>query len=448
MNEERWGIVGGGMLGLSLALRLVSQGKHVTVLEGASSIGGLAGTWTIGDIQWDKHYHVTLLSDRALRRLIADIGLEHQCRWTQTKTGFFDGRRIHPLSDALDYLTLPSLTLIEKMRLAATIVYASKLKDWQALEKIPVIEWLTKLSGERVVNRLWIPLLKAKLGRNYELASAAFLWAVISRLYAARRTGLKKEMFGYVEGGYRTILERLEATLTDFGAEVKTSHRVRGAHPLVDGSVEVHCEGRHPMVFDRVVVTTPCPAVPHICPELTPEEQHILRGVKYQGILCASLLLSRPLSGNYLTYITDEKVPFTAVVEMSALVDKANLGGNTLVYLPKYVDSEDEAFLLSDEQLQHSFWRGLRRLYPELTEADVVAFEISRVRHVLAIPTLDYSKRVPQMETSIPNLFLVNSAQIVNGTLNVNETVGLAFDAAEKLLSLPAREPVRIRARA
>jgi protoporphyrinogen oxidase len=170
--------------------------------------------------------------------------------------------------------------------------------------------------------------------------------------------------------------------------------------------------------------------------------------VKYQGILCASLLLSRPLSGNYLTYITDEKVPFTAVVEMSALVDDAAFGGNTLVYLPKYVDSEDEAFLLSDEQLQESFWRGLRRLYPELTEADIVAFQISRVRHVLAIPTLEYSKHVPAMETSLQNVFLVNSAQIVNGTLNVNETVTLAFDAAEKLLELPAREPVKLRARA
>jgi hypothetical protein len=30
------------------------------------------------------------------------------------------------------------------------------------------------------------------------------------------------------------------------------------------------------------------------------------------------------------------------------------------------------------------------------------------------------------VQTTIPHVFVVNSAQIVNGTLNVNETLGLA----------------------
>ena len=47
------------------------------------------------------------------------------------------------------------------------------------------------------------PLLRAKLGDAYQAASAAFIWATIQRLYAARRSGLKKEMFGYVPGGVR-----------------------------------------------------------------------------------------------------------------------------------------------------------------------------------------------------------------------------------------------------
>jgi hypothetical protein len=35
------------------------------------------------------------------------------------------------------------------------------------------------------------------------------------------------------------------------------------------------------------------------------------------------------------------------------------------------------------------------------------------------------------MKTSVPGLFLVNSAHITNGTLNVNETLGLAERALE-----------------
>jgi len=42
---------------------------------------------------------------------------------------------------------------------------------------------------------------------------------------------------------------------------------------------------------------------------------------------------------------------------------------------------------------------------------------------------------VPAVKTSLENVFIVNSAQITNGTLNVNETVQLAekFLAAENI---------------
>jgi len=58
---------------------------------------------------------------------------------------------------------------------------------------------------------------------------------------------------------------------------------------------------------------------------------------------------------------------------------------------------------------------------------------VSRARHVFPVPVLDYSRRLPPIRTSIPGLFVANSAHIVNGTLNVNETLGLA-DRALALL--------------
>jgi hypothetical protein len=63
------------------------------------------------------------------------------------------------------------------------------------------------------------------------------------------------------------------------------------------------------------------------------------------------------------------------------------------------------------------------------------------VRQVFAIPTLRYSSNLPSMFTSIPGIQIVNSAHIVNGTLNVNETVQLAERAVPEMLSKarPAR---------
>src|SRR2546427_5968326 len=119
-----------------------------------------------------------------------------------------------------------------------------------------------------------------------------------------------------------------------------------------------------------------------------------LNGVQYQGVICASLLLKRPLAGFYVTNITEAWVPFTAVIEMSALVDRAHFGGRALVYLPKYVTPEDPAFARSDQELQESFLGALERLYPHFRRDDVVCFRVSRVKYVLAISTLNYSDRL------------------------------------------------------
>ena len=74
-------------------------------------------------------------------------------------------------------------------------------------------------------------------------------------------------------------------------------------------------------------------------------------------------------------------------------------------------------------------------MYPDFRREDVVAFQVSRVRRVFALSTLGYSKRLPPMQTSIPGLHIVNSAHILNGTLNVNETVQLAERAAAGFLA-------------
>jgi protoporphyrinogen oxidase len=186
--------------------------------------------------------------------------------------------------------------------------------------------------------------------------------------------------------------------------------------------------------FDRVVVTIPCPRVAALCPQLTDAERERLGRVVYQGIVCASLLMKRPLAGYYVTNITDAWVPFTAVIEMTALVDRARFGGNTLVYLPRYLAQDDPEWARSDDEVREEFLAALERMYPAFRRDDVLAFHVSRVRYVLAVSTLDYSTvALPPVRTSLPNVFIANSAQIANGTLNVNETIGLANTQASYL---------------
>jgi hypothetical protein len=82
-------------------------------------------------------------------------------------------------------------------------------------------------------------------------------------------------------------------------------------------------------------------------------------------------------------------------------------------------------------------------MYPAFRQEDVLAFEVSRVRDVLALSTLHYSERLlPPVRTSLKNVYVVNSAQIANGTLNLNETIGLANQKSAELALELGRRPV------
>ena len=187
----------------------------------------MASAWQLGDVVWDRHYHVTLLSDLQLRGLLKELDLENDLQWRTTRTGFYAEGHLYPLNNVIDYLRLPVLNFPDKMRLAATIFYASRIESGRQLEHVAVSEWLTRLSGRRVFERIWRPLLRAKLGENYKETSAAFIWAVIRRLYAARRSGLKTEMFGYVSGGYARVLDQLrEAAAEASGVKLQLGCRV------------------------------------------------------------------------------------------------------------------------------------------------------------------------------------------------------------------------------
>ncbi|MBE9011318.1 NAD(P)/FAD-dependent oxidoreductase [Pseudanabaenaceae cyanobacterium LEGE 13415] len=433
-STQRYAIVGGGILGMTLALRLAQQGNSVTLFESAHQFGGLASAWRLGNILWDRHYHVTLLSDTHIRSLLTELGLDQDMKWVETKTGFFTDGKLYSMSNTLEFLSFPALGLIDKLRLGFTIWYASKVKNWRKLEQIPVETWLRKLSGDRTFEKIWLPLLRSKLGDNYRIASASFIWAIIARMYAARRTGLKKEMFGYLPGGYARLLSRFVEVLAEHNVEMKVGHRVSQVIER-NGKVKLEFTNGHFEYFDQAVLTMASPIAAQVCQGLTQSEYDRHKNIEYQGIICASLLLKKPLANYYVTNITDSWVPFTGVIEMSALVDQSEFDQRSLVYLPKYVSTDDPAFQMTDEELREEFLQTLVLMYPNFDRNDVLAFRVSRVRQVFAISTLNYSEKLPPMHTSMSGVHIINSAHIPNGTLNVNETVLLAERSAVELMT-------------
>ena len=433
-SEKSWGIIGGGIMGMTLALRLAQRGDRVTVLESAPKLGGLTGAVEMDGVVWDRFYHVILMSDLNTRNIIREIGLENDLRWVETKTGFFSGGKLYSMSNIFEFLKFPPINLIDKFRLGLTIIVASIIKDWKRMEGIPVEKWLTRWSGKRVFEKIWLPLLKAKLGNQYKDTSALFIWTTIQRMYSARKSGLKKEMFGYVSGGYDKINTAFEQKLRSLGVTIILNSQVQQVTRDPNNKVIVQTNLPDDYQFDNVISTLHADISVKIAPSLTKEEIDKHAAIRYLGVVCPSILLSRPISKYYVTNITDSWPPFTGIIEMTALVDPAELGNRSLVYLPKYVEPGDDLFLKISDELREYFLKPLFKMYPDFSDKDVTFWNVSSARRVFALPTLNYSEKLPSIATSLEGYYIINSAQIINGTLNVNETVQVAESKLMEIL--------------
>jgi len=434
MESKKWGIVGGGIMGMTLAHRLAQKGHKVTLFEASPELGGLVSSWKMNNVEWDKFYHVILLSDFRTRNILKEIGLEKNIKWVETKTGFYINGKLYSMSDTIEFLKFPTLNLLDKFRLGLTIIVASKIKDWKRLEKIPVTKWLRKWSGKNTFNKIWLPLLRAKLGESYQKTSAVFIWATIQRMYGARRSGLKKEMFGFVEGGYKKVIESFKHTLLNENVIIKTNYTATEVNTSANGKQQINFVNNETEEFDKVIVTLPSAVSAKICTELATIEKQRLNDVEYLSVICVAVLLNKSISNFYVTNITDSWVPFTGVIEMTALVDKKYLDGNTLVYLPKYVVADDPLFNQSDDEIKAYFINNFKKMYPSVSDENIKFVGVARAKHVITVAKLNYSNFLPDIVTSIPNLYIINTSHIKDGTLNVNETVRVAETKLDEIL--------------
>ena len=105
-------VIGAGFAGLSAAWELVQRGLRVTVCEADEEVGGLAGSFPVGDTRLEKFYHHWFTSDTHVLDLVRELGREDQVLHRATRTGMYFAHRLfqaeHPLRYAAIY---PALAL-------------------------------------------------------------------------------------------------------------------------------------------------------------------------------------------------------------------------------------------------------------------------------------------------------------------------------------------------
>lgn len=417
------GIVGGGLMGMALARKVAAAGCRVTVLERERQLGGLTTWHDYGKFVWDRFYHVILPSDRHLIDFVNDLGLADELEWIRTYTGFYVDKRMHSVSNNIEFLRFPLLSPIAKARLAWTMLYGSRIEDWRRLEGLTAEDWLVKVSGRATYEKLWKPLLLAKLGENYRRVSAVFIWSYIKRLFSARHSAAGKEQLGHVAGGYRAVFARTCEQIEEAGGRIRTGVAVRSISAAGSSGITVRSDAGEER-FDRVVCTSPVPVLKKLAHPALLTVTGGTREVEYLGVICVVLVTSKPLVPYYVVNIADGDIPFTGVIGMTNVVSRQQTAGMHLTYLPKYLLEGDSLFQRSDGEIKERFMRGVRAMFPEFDPGCIDSVHVNRAARVQPLQVLGYSRLAPTVTTQHPDFFVLNTAQFVNATLNNNEVIG------------------------
>ncbi len=440
-TPARVGIVGGGILGVSLALRLAQVGARVTVIERGDSLGGLAGTFDFNGHEVDRFYHVITPSDTRMIAMAEELGLGDQLRFTPVGAGFYADGKMHDFNGIADLLRFSPLSPVARLRLGWFVAQCQLRSSYEQLEQIPLETWLRRHCGRQVVERIWKPLLDSRFDGDPSGLPATYLWARTRRMSGARQgKGRGGEEMGHIVGGHQRLIDAMVSRARELGVEARTNAPVEGLAMGEDGAVRgVELEGET-LEFDLTIPTLQPPALRF----LLPERHQALLGAypqRWLGCVCTIIKVPRSLLPYYAVNIT-EPTPITSAVETSQVLGTEHTDGLHLVYIPKYCDPGAPEQSEDEESIYRRFTDYLARLSPGFSRDEVVDWTVQRAKLVEPVHQVqdEATPRVAPIWPGVDGLALASNAQIYPYLLNGDSVMGFAEEVAgevEKRLDLP-----------
>lgn len=427
-SGPRVGVVGGGVLGVTLALRLAQAGARVTLLERGPSLGGLAGTMDFGGHRVDRFYHVITPADSKMIAMAEEVGLGDQLRFEPVGAGFFADGELHDFNGIGDLLRFSPLDPISRLRFGWFVAQCQLRSSYAGLEDLPLEVWLRRHCGRRAIERIWMPLLDSRFDGDPSGLPATYLWARTRRMSGARGgKGRGGEEMGHIVGGHQRLIDAMVARAQELGVETVTGAPVNGLTIGEDGSVTgVELDGES-LEFDLTVATLQPPALRFLLPE---RHQGLLEPYpqRWQGVVCLILKLPRSPLPYYAVNIVDE-TPITSVVETSQVLGADHTDGLRLVYLPKYCAPDAPEQSEPDESIYRRFTDFLARMSPGFSREDVVDWTVQRAKLVEPVHhrvAQGRSRRIAPVWPGVDGLALASNAQIYPELLNGDSVMGFA----------------------
>ena len=407
----RYGIIGGGVTGLSVADRLSRDGHAVTLFDKNAELGGIARVMRAedGDIL-DSFYHCILSGDSRVVALIKALGLEKELYWVKAKTGFLYHGVLYPFNTPVDILKFSPLSFLQRLNLGRTLYKCERLKDFHTLEGITARDWLIRHGGKETFDKFWGPLLRFKFGPASVRVPATWIWSRVRRHASARGPTKSGEGLGYLRGGFDLLFRTWEEALLGRGV---TLYKGTAAGELLSRNGEIIglVAGGEKFEFERVIVTVPIPVLKHLLPDDKKNALGPVADLDYQGGIFLLLKMNRPLTQYYSIPIVDREENITGLVETSNLIRERSEKGECLVYCIHYT-SDPQMLSRSAEDLSTEYIPVLKRLFPGFSDTAVQASYVSRSRYIEPIYSLYFSQQVLPHRLPIPSLYLCNTTQI------------------------------------
>lgn len=425
-------------MGISLGYFLSQQGAEVEIFEASPTPGGLADTVTLEDgVSVDRFYHTILSSDGHLRQLCTELNIADRLRFRETKMGFYHQGEIHSMNNVVEFLRFPPLGWIDRFRLGLTVLYAQFVRDWSRLESTSVEEWLLRLSGQRTFENIWRPMLKAKFDGGFENTPATYIWARLVRMKSTRSGASQKEEAGHLIGGYMTLIEAMAEQIEAAGGKIHLRHPVQEI-VIEQGRARGVRIGHEIYSFNAVVAALQVPIFRQLIPGAGQDYRDFLGKTDYLGVICPLLVLDRPLTGFWTLNITDDRVPFTGIIETTTYIDPKFVGGHHLIYLPKYTAPGSHWQQKSDEEIREIWLQNLETMFPHFDRRWARYFLVHRERYVEPLHWLNSTHLIPEVKTPVENLYLATTAQIYPALTNSESVTRHARQVAQIILEKSA----------
>ncbi len=424
--STRYAVLGGGALGLTVALRLAQRRQKVTVIEREPVPGGLVGGFQLGegpDAPWlERFYHHLFRTDHHAIDLITELGLGDELVWRRPRTVVLWDGRLHQLDSASSLLRFGPLPLSSRLRMGATLAVLRAFPDGGSLEGRTASTWLRSWMGSRAYGTVWEPLLSAKFGEAAETIALPWFWA---------RVHDRTAELGYLRGGFRRLYDRLAERIGELGGELRFRTEVREVQRQTNGfRIEL---GGGVLEADAVISTLATRLTAGLVPELPQAWRARHEWGAALGAHCLVLALDRPLTDAYWVNVNQPGFPFVALVEHTNYMDAADYGGRHLVYLGSYRPMDDPIFKATKDDVLAEFLPHLASFNPAFDPSWVTDAWSFSAPFAQPIVTADYRHHIPPFETPVKDLYVANMFQVYPHDRGQNYSIDLANRLANVL---------------